>query len=224
MTAPMRVVALISGRGSNLKALLDAQGRGEIPARFSAVISNRPDAGGLDHARAAGIPAEVIDHKAYADRASFERELRARIEVYQPGLVVLAGFMRILGEPLVAHLEGRMINIHPSLLPAFPGLHTHERALAAGVARHGASVHFVTSGVDQGPVILQGVVRVDATDTAQALAERVLTQVEHRIYPLAVRWFCERRLTLEQGIVRLDGNPLSQPLQLDALTARETAA
>lgn len=220
-----RVVALISGRGSNLKALLDAELRGELGGHCVAVISNRADAAGLQHAAQVEADTMVVDHKPYAgDREAYDRELRTRIDAYQPDLVVLAGFMRILGEPLVNHYAGRMLNVHPSLLPAFPGLHTHERALEARVSRHGASVHFVTAGVDQGPVVLQGSVAVEADDTADALAGRVLHQIEHRIYPLAARWFCTGRLKLEQDQVWLDGQRLVQPLQLEAVQAREFAA
>lgn len=201
-----RLVVLISGRGSNLKAILDAVRSGELPAHVCAVISNRPDAGGLEHARAAGIPHEVVDHRHYAEREAFDAALMEAIDRYRPDVVALAGFMRVLGARFIEHYEGRLVNIHPSLLPAFPGLRTHERVLAAGETEHGASVHFVTREVDAGPVIVQARVPVLPGDTPDTLAARVLEQ-EHRIYPLALRWFAEGRLRLEQGKVRLRPNP-----------------
>ena len=201
-----RLVVLISGRGSNFKAILDAARTGGLPVEVCAVISNRPGAAGLEHARAAGVPSEVVDHRGFPDRDAFDTALMRAIDRYRPDLVALAGFMRVLGPRFIAHYEGRLINIHPSLLPAFPGLRTHERALAAGVTEHGASVHFVTPEVDCGPVIVQARVPVLAGDTPETLAARVLAE-EHRIYPLAVRWFAEGRLRLEQGRVRLTSEP-----------------
>lgn len=186
-----RIVVLISGRGSNMQALLDAH----LNAAVAAVVSNVPDAGGLATAQAHGIPTAVIDHRLYRDRATFDAALAAEIDRHQPDLVVLAGFMRVLTEGLVQRYAGRMLNIHPSLLPAFPGLHTHRRALAAGVRVHGCTVHFVTADLDHGPIVVQAAVPVLAGDTEQALAARVLAQ-EHRIYRQAVRWFCEDRLHL----------------------------
>lgn len=177
---------------------------GELPVDLCAVISNRPQADGLRLARDAGLVAEVVDHQAYADRESFDRTLRERIDAYRPDLVVLAGFMRVLTANFIEHYAGRLMNIHPSLLPAFPGLRTHERALAAGVKRHGATVHFVTPDVDRGPAIVQAAVAVAAGDTPESLAARVLEE-EHRIYPLAVRWFAEGRLTVRGNEVLLDG-------------------
>lgn len=186
------IVILISGRGSNMEAIVAAA----IPGgRIAAVISNRPEAGGLAFAAARGIPTAVVDHRAHADRAAFDAALARVIDGYQPDLVVLAGFMRMLTEGFVRHYAGRLINIHPSLLPAFPGLHTHRRALEAGVRLHGATVHFVTEALDCGPVIIQAAVPVRADDDEHSLAARVLQQ-EHRIYPQAVRWFVEGRLSV----------------------------
>ncbi|WP_341675262.1 phosphoribosylglycinamide formyltransferase [Niveibacterium sp. SC-1] len=183
------IVILISGRGSNMEAIV----RAAIPgARIAAVIANRPDASGLAFASAHGIEAVCLDHKAFADRAAFDEALRQRIDAYAPDVVVLAGFMRVLGEGFVRHYEGRLINIHPSLLPAFPGLHTHRRALESGATVHGATVHFVTAELDSGPVLVQAVVPVLPDDDEAALATRVL-QEEHRIYPQALRWIVEGR-------------------------------
>ncbi len=196
------VVILISGRGSNMEALLAAVARGELPVRVAAVISNRPDAKGLDTAAAQGVPTAVVDHKAYAGREAFDAALAACIDGYAPDLVVLAGFMRILTEGFVRRYEGRLLNIHPSLLPAFPGLHTHQKALEMGVRIHGCTVHFVTPALDHGPVVVQAAVPVLDGDDEASLAARVLQQ-EHIVYPLAVRWFAEGRLALEGGRVRL---------------------
>lgn len=196
----MRYVILISGRGSNMEAMLAA----DLPGRCAAVISNRPDASGLAYAAGRGVATAVVDHRAYPDRAAFDAALAAEIDRHQPGLIVLAGFMRVLGDDFVRRYQGRMINIHPSLLPAFPGLKTHEAALAAGVRLHGATVHFVTPTLDCGPIIVQAAVPVLAGDTPATLAARVLEQ-EHVIYPRAVRWFLEGRVHLVDGRVRLDG-------------------
>jgi len=211
MTDPSRLpmVVLISGSGSNLQALIDAWQR-DMPVEIRAVISNRADAYGLQRARRAGIATEVLSHKGYPDRDSYDAALQQLIDGYEPQLVVLAGFMRILTPGLVRHYEGRMLNIHPSLLPAFRGLHTHQRVLDAGERTHGASVHFVTEELDSGPVIIQARVPVLADDTAEILAARVLEQ-EHRIYPQAVRWLAEGRLRLNGGRVFLDGRVLEQP-------------
>lgn len=197
------IVILISGRGSNMEALLAAVARGELPVRIAAVISNRPDAKGLETAAAQGVPTAVVDHKGYAGRESFDAALAACVDGYAPDLVVLAGFMRILTEGFVRHYEGRLLNIHPSLLPSFPGLHTHQRALEEGVRIHGCTVHFVTPALDHGPVVVQAAVPVLDTDDEASLAARVLQQ-EHIVYPLAVRWFSEGRLRLEGGRVRLE--------------------
>lgn len=200
-----RIVILISGRGSNMEAMLRVRDQGGLgPAEIVAVLANRPDAGGLATAAAAGIATQVLDHKAYGDRESFDQALAAAIDAYRPDLVVLAGFMRILSEGFVRHYEGRLLNIHPSLLPAFPGLHTHQRALEEGVRLHGCTVHFVTPALDHGPVVLQAAVPVLDGDDEASLAARVLAQ-EHQIYPRAVRWFVEGRLRLEAGRVRVSG-------------------
>jgi len=202
--APTPVVILISGRGSNLQTILDASRAGELAIDIRAVISNNPNAEGLEHARAAGVPTDIVNHRNYSDRAQFEVALQQAIDRHAPHLVVLAGFMRILGEAFIRHYAGRLLNIHPSLLPAFKGLDTHARALAAGVRQHGASVHFVTNDLDGGPVIIQAAVPVRAGDTADTLAARVLRE-EHRILPLAIRWFVDGRLSIRSGRVLLDG-------------------
>jgi phosphoribosylglycinamide formyltransferase-1 len=193
------VVVLISGRGSNMQALVEAG----LPV--AAVISNRADAKGIDFARERGIATAVVEHRSFAGRDAFEAELRRAIDAFAPRLVALAGFMRVLTPAFVTHYRERMLNIHPSLLPAFPGLHTHERALEAGVKLHGCTVHFVTAELDAGPIVIQAAVPVRAGDTAQALGERVLRQ-EHVIYPRAVRWFLEGRLVHQNGITSVKGN------------------
>ncbi len=203
----LRVVALISGSGSNLQALLDAQSAG-LPMQCVAVISNRGDAKGLDRAHHHDIPTAVLNHRDYPDRDTYDAALRHLVDGYEPELVVLAGFMRILTPAFVNHYRGRMLNIHPSLLPKFRGLHTHQRALDAGETEHGASVHFVTAELDGGPVILHARVPVQPDDDATSLAARVLQQ-EHQIYPTVVRWFAQGRLRLgEDGQVWLDDAPL----------------
>lgn len=199
-----KTVILISGRGSNMEALIAARAAGTLPVDIAAVISNRPDAAGLATAAAAGIAVRCIDHKACAGRDAFDAALAACIDSFAPDLVVLAGFMRILSDGFVHHYAGRLMNIHPSLLPAFPGLHTHRRALEEGVRIHGCTVHFVTPTLDHGPVIIQAAVPVLDGDDEETLAARVLRQ-EHRIYPQAVRWFAEGRLRLVGDRVRLAG-------------------
>lgn len=196
------IVILISGRGSNMEAVvraLDAEG---WPARIAAVISNKPDAGGLAFAQARGIPTAVVPSKTFASRAEFDAKLQETIDVFKPDLVVLAGFMRILTAPFVEHYAGRMLNIHPSLLPLFPGLHTHQQALDAGCVEHGATVHFVTAELDHGPAVLQARIPVLPGDTEATLATRLLVE-EHKIYPRAVRLFVEDRLVIEDGAVRI---------------------
>jgi phosphoribosylglycinamide formyltransferase 1 len=210
--AEKTLVILISGRGSNMEALLDAP----LPARIGAVISNEPRARGLLTARARGIAAAAIDHRGYAGRSAFDSALADEIDRHRPALIVLAGFMRILTQDFVARYAGRLVNIHPSLLPAFPGLDTHRRALAAGVRLHGCTAHFVTAALDSGPIIIQAAVPVLPGDNEERLAGRVLAE-EHRIYPCAVRWILEGRVKLEAGRVKIDGacrypHPVSSPL------------
>ena len=202
------IVVLISGSGSNLQAILDACSAGFIAGKVTAVLSNKAKAYGLERAKKAGAKAIVLDHKAYADRAAYDQDLIATIDQHQPDLVVLAGFMRILTPGFVRHYAGRLLNIHPSLLPKYKGLHTHQRALEAGDREHGCSVHFVTEELDGGPLVVQAVVPVESDDSAQTLAQRVHTQ-EHRIYPLAVRWFAEGRLILGDQGALLDGQLLA---------------
>lgn len=208
MHATGDVVVLLSGTGSNLQALIDSTLTGDSPVRIAAVISNRSDAYGLQRARDAGIQTRSLDHKAFEGREAFDQALIELIDAFDPKLVVLAGFMRILSADFVRHYEGRLLNIHPSLLPRYKGMHTHQRALDAGDSEHGCTVHFVTEELDGGPLVVQAVVPVESGDSAQTLAQRVHTQ-EHRIYPLAVRWFVEGRLILgEQGAL-LDGQLLA---------------
>ncbi|RVU40553.1 phosphoribosylglycinamide formyltransferase [Rheinheimera riviphila] len=202
------IVVLISGSGSNLQAIIDACAAGFIAGRISAVISNKTGVFGLQRAAEADIPAVVLDHKAYPDRQSYDAALLQSIDSFQPDLVVLAGFMRILTPEFVGHYQGRLLNIHPSLLPKYQGLHTHQRALDAGDTQHGCSVHFVTAELDGGPVVLQAKVPIFAGDDATEIAGRVHDQ-EHRIYPLVVRWFCQGRLQQQADKALLDGQILS---------------
>lgn len=192
----MSIVVLVSGRGSNLQAILEAG------VRVAAVIGNRPGAGGLEIAAHRGVPTAVVDHKRFATREAFEEALAAEIDRYAPRLVALAGFMRVLTPGFVGRYAGRLVNIHPSLLPEFPGLDTHARALASGATRHGCTVHFVTGQLDHGPIIAQASVPVLPGDDAQSLAARVLEE-EHKIYPRAIRWFLDGRLEIEDGKVRV---------------------
>ena len=202
------VVVLLSGSGSNLQALIDSCRGEDSPVRIRAVVSNRADAYGLQRAAAAGIDTAVLDHTGFDGREAFDAALMARIDGFAPDLVVLAGFMRILSGGFVRHYQGRLLNIHPSLLPKYKGLHTHRRALEAGDAEHGCSVHFVTEELDGGPLVVQAVVPVTSDDTAESLAQRVHHQ-EHQIYPLAVHWFAEGRLRLGEHGALLDGQPLA---------------
>lgn len=199
MPATKNIVVLISGRGSNMEALLQAQ----LPCRIAAVISNKPDAAGLEVARAHGIATAVVPHKDYPSREAFDAALAETVDRYQPDLVVLAGFMRILTADFVNRYAGRLVNIHPSLLPAFPGVNTHARALQEGVKIHGCTVHLVTADLDHGPIIIQAAVPVLPDDDEERLAARVLRE-EHRIYPQAVRWLCKGHIELDTtGGVRL---------------------
>lgn len=221
MTNRARIAVLISGTGSNMKAILAACQRGDIPGDIVAVISNRPGAKGLDTAAAAGVATAVVDHKHYASREDFDQALAAEIDRFCPDLVVLAGFMRILNPDFVRHYRGRLLNIHPSLLPKYPGLHTHQRAIDAGDPEAGATVHFVTEELDGGPAIVQGSVPIHAGDNADTLAARVLP-LEHSIYPLAVTLFCQGRVRLSESGATLDGQLLPpsglKPESLNATT------
>ncbi|EWS53379.1 MULTISPECIES: phosphoribosylglycinamide formyltransferase [unclassified Methylibium] len=197
-----RIVILISGRGSNMEAIVEACAAQAWPARISAVISNRADAAGLDYAAARGIATSAVEHRAYPDRERFDAALAEAIDQHAPDLVVLAGFMRILTASFVQRYAGRLLNIHPSLLPAFTGLHTHRRAIEAGCKLAGATVHYVTAELDHGPIVAQAAVPVLPDDTEQTLAARVLAS-EHRLYPMAVRWAVEGALRIEaNGVVR----------------------
>ena len=196
-----RIVILISGRGSNMQAVLDAK----LDATVAAVISNNPAAGGLELARSGGVETVVVNHREYPDRASFDQALGDRIASYQPDLIVLAGFMRILTQAFIERFNDRIMNIHPSLLPAFPGVDTHRRALEKGVRLHGCTVHFVTPVLDSGPIIIQAAVPVLPGDDEPRLAARVLEQ-EHKAYPLAIRWFLDGRLAIENGRVHISGD------------------
>jgi phosphoribosylglycinamide formyltransferase-1 len=201
--ADKNLVILISGRGSNMDAILGAR----LPARVAAVISNDPKARGLEMARARGVETAVVNHRGYPERSAFEAALGAEIDRFHPDLVVLAGFLRILTPAFVERYRGRIMNIHPSLLPAFAGLDTHRRALEAGVRVHGCTVHFVNAALDSGPIIVQAAVPVQPGDTEDRLAARVLA-LEHRIYPQAIRWFCEGRIKLgRDGVVTVDAPP-----------------
>lgn len=209
--SPLPVAVVISGNGSNLQAIIDAQQRGELPIKIRTVISNRADAFGLERARRAAIPTAVVDHTQFAGRAAFDHALQTTIDASGAQLVVLAGFMRILTPEFVAHYASRLLNIHPSLLPKHRGLHTHAAAMAAQDTQHGASVHFVTTELDGGPVIAQARVPVLAHDTEATLAERVRVQ-EHIIYPLVIGWYAAGRLRLENGNAVLDGQVLTVPM------------
>lgn len=202
-----RLVILISGSGSNMVAIADAVTSGSIEADVAAVICNRPDAAGVQKARDRDLQVDVLDHKSFPSREAFDAALQQCIDQYEPDLVILAGFMRILTPDFVAHYQGRLLNIHPSLLPKYQGLHTHQRALDAGDHEHGVTVHFVTEVLDDGPNVIQAVVPVYDGDDAASLQQRVHTQ-EHIIYPIAVKWFVEGRLRMDNNRALLDGNPL----------------
>ena len=210
-----RLAVLISGTGSNLQAILDAIDAGELPARVSLVLSNKANAAGLARAERAGVPAQAIDHRGFPDRASFDQAMIERIDAHGADTVVLAGFMRILSPGFVRHYQGRLINIHPSLLPKYPGLNTHARALEAGDHEHGCSLHFVTDELDGGPLIAQARFPVAANDTAETLSEKVQAQ-EHRLYPQVLRWRAQQRLRMTDQGVELDGERLPpQGFQMD---------
>ncbi|MCB1758806.1 MAG: phosphoribosylglycinamide formyltransferase [Gammaproteobacteria bacterium] len=214
-----RLVVLISGSGSNLQAIIDQTGVA-LPIEIAAVISNRPGVRGLERAQQAGIESRVLDHKAFAERESYDLALADLIDGYRPDLVVLAGFMRILTPAFIQRFAGRLLNIHPSLLPKFRGLHTHQRAIDAGELEHGASVHFVTEELDGGPLILQARVPLLPGDDAERLAARVLTQ-EHLIYPQVIAWMAAGRLCMKQGAAFLDDKMLSRPLMFDQLESAQ---
>lgn len=206
--ARCRIVVLISGNGSNLQAIIDHCGNDQTPAEVVGVISNVQSAFGLERARSAGIDAHCLDHREFVSRSAFDEALAVLVEGFRPDLVVLAGFMRVLSPSFVDHFAGRLVNIHPSLLPRYPGLDTHKRAIADGAKEHGATVHFVTRDLDAGPVIIQGQVEVLEDDSEHTLATRV-HEVEHRIYPEAVSWFASGRLRLQDDVALLDGQPLT---------------
>jgi phosphoribosylglycinamide formyltransferase 1 len=210
-----RLAVLISGTGSNLQAILDAIDAGDLPARGSLVLSNKAGAAGLARAERAGVPAQAIDHRGFPDRASFDQAMIERIDAHGADTVVLAGFMRILSPGFVRHYQGRLINIHPSLLPKYPGLNTHARALEAGDREHGCSLHFVTDELDGGPLIAQARFPVAANDTAETLSEKVQAR-EHRLYPQVLRWRAQQRLQMTDQGVELDGERLpAQGFQMD---------
>jgi len=215
--ARTRAAVLISGRGSNMVALIDAAKAEGYPAEIAVVISNDPQAKGLEHARAEGIRTAVVDHKPFGkNREAFERALQAELQKHNVEIVVLAGFMRLLTAWFVSQWDGRMINIHPALLPAFKGLDTHARAIAAGVTTHGATVHFVVPEMDSGPIIIQGAVPVVTGDTEATLAARVL-EIEHKIYPMALKLFAEGRIQIENGVCVIDGVLRPQGLQVSGV-------
>ena len=217
MQPPARIAVLVSGQGRNLQALIDACAAGHIHGQIVGVISNRAGIPALQRAAQAGLPCFTLLHTAYADRSSFDAALQAQLDALQPDIVVLAGFMRVLGDAFVQHFDGRLINVHPSLLPKYPGLNTHQRALEAGDSEHGATVHFVSTELDGGAAIIQGSVRVAAQDTTRSLAERVMHEVEIRILPQAVAWMARGELKQVQGRVELFGRVRSQACTLEDL-------
>ncbi len=209
------IVVLISGRGSNMRALVERSGDAAMGYRVAGVLSDQAGAAGLLKAAELGVPAQALEADPGSTRIDYDRALAAAIDVYRPSLIVLAGFMRILSAEFVERYAGRILNIHPSLLPKYPGLHTHQRVIDGRDAQHGATVHFVTEELDGGPPVIQAKLDVSPGDDAHGLASRVQT-LEHRIYPLAVRWFCTGRLRLSGGRAWLDGAPLAGPVQYDA--------
>lgn len=221
-TPPQPIVILISGRGSNMRALIEQSRAHGAAYTVSKVLSDQPDAPGLELARNLGVPALALGPAKTADRTAYDRELAAAVRAGSPSLIVLAGFMRILSASFVSEFAGHILNIHPSLLPKFPGLHTHRRVLEAHEAQHGATVHFVTEELDRGPRIIQAHVAVAANDDEASLTVRVQAQ-EHLIYPLAVRWFCEGRLRCEAGQAWLDGRPLNEPVRFTGASAPEVS-
>jgi len=210
-SAKKKAVVLISGSGSNLQAFIDHVNSGDLDLDIALVLSNVPTAFGLQRAKDAGIHSTYINHKDFENRLAFDQAMMERIDSVEPDIVILAGFMRILTSEFVNHYANRLINIHPSLLPKFTGVNTHQRAIDAREQWHGASIHFVIPELDAGPVILQGRLELRADDTPETLQERI-HKIEHQLYPLAVKWFCENRLGIENGKVLLDGE--TSPLQL----------
>lgn len=217
MGKPLQLVVLISGNGSNLQAIIDRIEAGELDARIAAVISNRPGARGLERARRHGIEAVALDHRAFDSRDAFDRELQQRIDRHRPDLVVLAGYMRILTPGLIEHFRGRMLNVHPSLLPKYPGLHTHQRALDNGDTEHGVSIHVVTPELDAGPVLMQGRFPIEPGDSAESL-QRKVHALEHRMYPQVIQWIAEGRLQPDAVTPLLDGKPLEKPVEFTETT------
>jgi phosphoribosylglycinamide formyltransferase-1 len=218
-TRPAQIVVLISGRGSNMRALVERSHHPAMGYEVAAVIADQPAAGGLAIARDLGVPAHLVAADKSLARARYDEQLAAAIDPYAPALIVLAGFMRILSPEFVSRYEGRMLNIHPALLPKYPGLHTHQRAIDARDDQHGATVHFVTAELDEGPAVIQARIRVEPEDDAQSLAARVQV-LEHRIYPIAVRWFCAGRLRYAAGRAWLDGAALESPVMYDGAEGR----
>lgn len=212
MNERTRAVVLISGSGSNLQAFIDQIASGDLPLDICLVVSNKADAFGLKRAATAGIKTSVVEHQDFEDRLSFDRALMQRIDEQNPHLVILAGFMRILTEEFVNHYQNRLLNIHPSLLPKYPGTNTHQRAIEAGDQWHGASIHFVVPEVDAGPIVLQGRLRLSSEDTSDSLQQRI-HKIEHRLYPLALKWFAEQRLNIVENKVLLDGETSAEQLQ-----------
>jgi phosphoribosylglycinamide formyltransferase-1 len=207
------IAVLISGGGSNLQSIIDHVQKRNIHANIACVISNKPDAYGLTRAQQADIPTHVVDHKSFSTREAFDTELLKILAVYNIKLIILAGFMRVLSPTFINEYPQNILNIHPSLLPKYPGLHTHERALQAGDTQHGCSVHFVTAALDEGPLVIQATVDTKVADTTETLAARVLKK-EHIIYPLAAKWFCEKRLELKNNKIYFDDSPLNQAIKL----------
>lgn len=220
MPEPSRIAVLVSGQGRNLQALIEACADSRISGRVVGVLSNRADAIGLERARAVGIPAHALSHLDYPSRETFDIALSTALDALRPDVIVLAGFMRVLGNSFVRRWSGKLVNIHPSLLPRHPGLHTHRRALEAGDAEHGATVHFVTEQLDGGPAVIQGRLSVRPEDTADTLSERVMTHVEVRIFPQAIAWMASGALRLDNDCAdraMLRGRALDLPLQLEDL-------
>ena len=210
---PCSIAVLISGSGSNLQSIIDHTQQGHIHANIACVISNNPEAYGLTRAQQSDIPTHVIDHTDYDSREAFDKELVNIFKIYKIKYILLAGFMRVLGDAVINEFQGRILNIHPSLLPKYPGLHTHHRVLEAGEQKHGCSVHFVTEDLDAGPLIIQAIVPILKTDNSENLAKRVLEK-EHIIYPLATKWLCDDKLVCKDGTVYFENKPLVNAIEL----------